>query len=278
MQNENDTPMPEEPTDVTLFDQVDIDKLAPKDNVVLPLLISLSKVADFEPVVIRKNKIDIGRSDSSDIVIDRPNVSRKHATIFNDNLGKPGAPMCILEDRNSRNGTYVNRNKLKGQHVLQDGDTILIGDCVIGFFLKSEAEIKLEKTLKDALARHGHKSDMRRIASNFKATMDVMIPEETFTPKALKGTVKDINMGGLRFVTAAVAKNFWQQLLKEKRHIQCMITLEDGGALRLSGKIAWVHYDNRVVPETCAMGVEFLEMPDPDKQLLQDLIDNLEGA
>lgn len=278
MQTPGNEEMDDDKTDVTVFDQVDVDELVRQAEQPIPILASLSRVADFEPFKILKRKIDIGRSEQSDICINRPNVSRKHATIYFENFGQNAAPHCVLEDRNSRNGTFVNRKLLKGHHILKDGDAILIGDCVIGFFLKTEAQVALEKNLKDALARHGHKTDLQRIACDFPATLDVMIPEETFTPKGVNGIIKDINMNGLRFVTQSVSKNFWQQLLKDKRHIQCRITLRDGEELYLSGKLAWIHYDNRVVPESCAMGVEFHELGEREAELLEAKISTLDRA
>ncbi len=68
--------------------------------------------------------IKIGRDKVNDIVIDNdPLVSRKHAII--EQLGGK----LYLEDKESTNGTYVNKNPLQsGQRVeLRRGDIIQVG-------------------------------------------------------------------------------------------------------------------------------------------------------
>jgi len=63
----------------------------------------------------------IGRLDSCDVVLDSPEVSRRHAT-----LRKLGDAYSI-EDLNSSNGTYVNDHRIK-QAQLYEGDLIQISN------------------------------------------------------------------------------------------------------------------------------------------------------
>ncbi len=61
----------------------------------------------------------IGRSpEDAALVVDDDQVSRRHAVVACD-----GAEF-VLSDLGSRNGTYVNNEKLSGPHVLKHGDVI----------------------------------------------------------------------------------------------------------------------------------------------------------
>ncbi|HBC86036.1 MAG TPA: hypothetical protein DCZ94_03690 [Lentisphaeria bacterium] len=64
--------------------------------------------------------INVGRAESSDIVIQSSKVSRNHCHISKDNNG-----WSIIDD-NSKNGVFVNGKKMK-KRILCEGDIIRIG-------------------------------------------------------------------------------------------------------------------------------------------------------
>lgn len=67
----------------------------------------------------------IGRSPSSDIVIDEPYVSATHARLTLQ------GPALVLEDLDSTNGTLVNGHPIGQPVTLRDGDDVQIGDTVM---------------------------------------------------------------------------------------------------------------------------------------------------
>ncbi|MBN1516172.1 FHA domain-containing protein [Candidatus Sumerlaeota bacterium] len=73
----------------------------------------------------------IGRGISNDIRLDDTICSNRHAEITVEDQ------RCILRDRNSRNGTHVNGEKIR-QHTLRQGDEIRIGHTTM-FFMDDEA-------------------------------------------------------------------------------------------------------------------------------------------
>lgn len=77
------------------------------------------KVYDLE-----KNELFIGRDLNNDIVINDPEVSRRHARLILQ--GKT----YVLEDLGSTNGTVVNGQRLSGPYILKDGDDITLGETV----------------------------------------------------------------------------------------------------------------------------------------------------
>jgi pSer/pThr/pTyr-binding forkhead associated (FHA) protein len=65
----------------------------------------------------------IGRDPRSDIWLDAPGVSRRHAIIRVDS----GNRRVTLEDLGSTNGTFVRRAPIDGELALTDGDLIQVG-------------------------------------------------------------------------------------------------------------------------------------------------------
>jgi hypothetical protein len=75
------------------------------------------------------DRLVLGRAPGSDLEIDwDPRVSGVHAYF------ERGGPRWVVEDDGlSRNGTFVNGERLRGQRTLRDGDVIGVGDTLIGF-------------------------------------------------------------------------------------------------------------------------------------------------
>ena len=67
----------------------------------------------------------IGRSPSSDIVIDEAYVSATHARFTLQ------GPALVLEDLNSTNGTLVNGHPITRPVTLRDGDEVQVGDAIM---------------------------------------------------------------------------------------------------------------------------------------------------
>src|SRR5690606_38242027 len=69
----------------------------------------------------------IGRLADCDIVITDGNTSRHHAVIQRAGTG------FTVSDLGSTNGTFVNGERLAGDHRLADGDTITVGAVALRF-------------------------------------------------------------------------------------------------------------------------------------------------
>jgi len=70
----------------------------------------------------------LGRSSENDIVINDPNVSRRHALIQMRSKG-----IFWIVDLGAKNGVIVNDNRVGVAKPLKNGDTIRIGDAVYAF-------------------------------------------------------------------------------------------------------------------------------------------------
>ncbi len=73
----------------------------------------------------QRRHIKIGRWRNNHIIIDDQTVSGHHAIIDSDD-----GDFFVLNDLNSRNGTYVNGQAVVS-HTLKSGDVIAIGECSI---------------------------------------------------------------------------------------------------------------------------------------------------
>ena len=67
----------------------------------------------------------IGRSPSSDVVIDEPYVSASHARFTIQ------GPALVLEDLGSTNGTMVNGHIIEQPVTLRDTDEVQVGDVIM---------------------------------------------------------------------------------------------------------------------------------------------------
>ena len=66
-------------------------------------------------------RMTVGTLDSNDLVVDADGVSRVHAA-----FERFGDAWCV-RDLGSRNGTFVNGDRIIGEHALHPGDEILLG-------------------------------------------------------------------------------------------------------------------------------------------------------
>jgi hypothetical protein len=72
----------------------------------------------------------VGRSRQCDVLLDEPNVSRRHAEI------RPRGGSWVLTDLGSTNGSRLNGRKLDGSEVLKPGDEIELGTSLLTFELE----------------------------------------------------------------------------------------------------------------------------------------------
>jgi pSer/pThr/pTyr-binding forkhead associated (FHA) protein len=74
---------------------------------------------------LEKNELFIGRDLSNDVVINDPEISRRHSRLF-----LQGGSYAV-EDMGSTNGTSVNGQRLAGPYVLRSGDVLTFGERIV---------------------------------------------------------------------------------------------------------------------------------------------------
>lgn len=107
----------------------------------------------------------IGRGSECDLLLPERQVSRQHVRIKHIN------DQWVLEDLDSKNGTWINGQQLKGERTLHDGDEIQIALAVKIVFVESEATapLRLSEVPRGELGGHGRlrlDRDSRRVFVN----------------------------------------------------------------------------------------------------------------
>jgi ABC transport system ATP-binding/permease protein len=90
-----------------------------------------------ETFLLEKDEAIIGRATGSDIFIDSPGISRRHAVIsrvINE---------YQLEDAGSSNGSFINGHRITKAQILRSGDVIRLGGTVVLEFISAEADATL---------------------------------------------------------------------------------------------------------------------------------------
>ena len=87
----------------------------------IPMLVMTAPMSVRYPLT--AEQIVIGRDPESDLVVPDRRVSRRHAEIVRREED------FFLRDRDSKNGTFVNGERIAGEYRLQDGDEIEIALC-----------------------------------------------------------------------------------------------------------------------------------------------------
>jgi diguanylate cyclase (GGDEF)-like protein len=85
-------------------------------------------------IQLSEQRIVVGRTPESHLVINEASVSRQHAAISSSMAG------FEIEDLGSSNGTFINDVKVNGKTLLKDGDMIRLGTILFRFFASDNAE------------------------------------------------------------------------------------------------------------------------------------------
>jgi len=108
-----------------------------QNNKEFPLLIAQSGPLEGQRWKIKTDLI-LGRNSNCDIVIPMRQVSRQHARVFSQQ------DKVLVEDLESKNGTFVNGVLIKEPAPLEDGDELQISLAQHFIFLSSDATMPLE--------------------------------------------------------------------------------------------------------------------------------------
>ena len=87
-------------------------------------------VIEGKRMVVGDRGATVGRSRQCEIVVEDPNVSRRHAEL------RPRGGSWVLTDLGSTNGSRVNRRPVDGPTVVKPGDEIELGTAVMRFELQ----------------------------------------------------------------------------------------------------------------------------------------------
>jgi diguanylate cyclase (GGDEF)-like protein len=102
-----------------------------------------------EVVVLEPRRYLAGRGTETDILIVDGRVSRAHAIFYPDPSRRDASePAWIVQDNGSRNGTFLNGNRIAGATPIQHGDKVTIGGSMLLFLLRTEQEVAADRQLR----------------------------------------------------------------------------------------------------------------------------------
>lgn len=110
-----------------------------------------------------------------------------------------------------------------------------------------------------------------RYACNYFGYIEVLFPEETFTPKSLYVQVVDLSLSGCRLNTKSITRDLYRMMLLEQRHVRMTIDLTDRRVLRLKGRIVWIDY----AEGQSSMAISFTGLSEVDEEQLSSLLKEL---
>jgi len=240
----------------------------PPKGRIYPVLSKMSEETYSSAYVVRKPKSTIGRAPYCDIVIDDMKVSRNHAYILYENFQSPDElPRCILYDDNSRNGTLVNDVRIKEPRVLKNGDRIVFGGYCLWYYVRSELELRYDDNLQGILKKHGYKSIEAGVSPRLKVEMAIVFPEETFTPKHLRGVLEFISLTGIRILTYDIHQDLYKQILQTNRYAKVHIHLKEmGKEFVLHCRISWLNFNAHQQPPECVVGLALEKQPSQEEK------------
>jgi pSer/pThr/pTyr-binding forkhead associated (FHA) protein len=154
-----------------------------------PFLLYLDGERRQQIVPLAGDTLSIGREPASDIRLEWDSeVSRAHAM-----LERVGGAWTLVDDGLSRNGSFVNGQRLRGRRRLEDGDIIAVGHTVVAFVATGgEARTTVTTTsgkppeispaqqrVLDALCRPAFEGPLPTPASNAEIAAELFVSVET---------------------------------------------------------------------------------------------------
>jgi two-component system cell cycle response regulator len=99
-----------------------------------PSLVFLSGELIAVPIPLDREEVILGRALEADVRINDTQVSRQHAKIIASQDAATSVSEYILNDLDSRNGTFLNGRRIRREK-LENGDKITIGETILRFDL-----------------------------------------------------------------------------------------------------------------------------------------------
>ncbi len=106
----------------------------------MPKLFIYPKKEESFTFPLKQDKISIGRSADNDIAILDPYSSGHHSLIY------PKDNHYVVRDNNSKNGTFLNGEKIQKETILNKGDEVLVGSTRIVFDQEISTEVEVTDT------------------------------------------------------------------------------------------------------------------------------------
>ena len=143
-----------------------------------PSLVFVSGELIAFPIPLDREKVILGRALEADVRVNDSKVSRQHAMVRTVRDDQTGANKYLISDCHSRNGTYLNGQRVTAEEELNNGDKITVGHHILRFDLLDEIDREYQRQihrllshddLTGLLSSRSFFSELRREAAKAKA-------------------------------------------------------------------------------------------------------------
>jgi pSer/pThr/pTyr-binding forkhead associated (FHA) protein len=168
--------------------------------------LEIRKPSGRELIPLGGGRVTVGKSSANLVVLkDDSTVSRFHAVL--ENLGSAWS----VRDVGSRNGTYLNGERISAERVLRSGDELRVGNSRLVFWQVKEAD---ETTTNEATVSVEPASLPPRLTRRELEVLEVLCrPLVSDVPFPGPASVRDMAQG--LFVTEAAVKQHLQNLYEK---------------------------------------------------------------
>jgi two-component system, cell cycle response regulator len=98
------------------------------------------------PIPLEREEVILGRALEADVRVNDTQVSRQHARIIAVPTESRVSMQYVLNDLDSRNGTFLNGRRIK-REILQNGDKITVGFTILRFDLLDEIDREYQRQI-----------------------------------------------------------------------------------------------------------------------------------
>ncbi len=112
-----------------------------------PALVFLTGDLLAVPIPLEREAVILGRALEADVRVNDAKISRQHTVVTTVLNEETKETEYILTDLDSRNGTFLNGEKIK-REVLQNGDKIAIGEQIMRFDLLDEIDREYQQQIR----------------------------------------------------------------------------------------------------------------------------------
>lgn len=212
----------------------------------LPVVLVLRGATPKPFYVLGVKENTVGRGEGNVILLDDAGCSRNHFCLVYENADTPNrVPVVRLEDRGSRNGTFLNGAMVTEPMRLKFGDRIQAGNTIMCFVIRSLSEVEAEGR---ASKPEGISPDLQanRVAVHCPARLTLNLPDQTGTPMKIDGQLEDVSISGVRFRSNQPPQQEQLEALRPMRTARLWASLpgSDDEVIDATGRIAWIHRDS----------------------------------
>ena len=111
-----------------------------------PALVFLSGELIAVPIPLEREEVILGRALEADVRVNDTEVSRQHARIIAMPSESRVSMQYVLNDLDSRNGTFLNGRRIKREK-LENGDKITVGTTILRFDLLDEIDREYQRQI-----------------------------------------------------------------------------------------------------------------------------------